>query len=101
MAWYRWEGEALHLYVSVRPRAAKDAVVGVQGERLKLCLRSPPVDGQANAQLLRFLAEAFGVPRAQVSLLSGQRSREKHCRILRPGQPSDALPPALRPRLQA
>jgi len=42
------------------------------------------VDGKANAHLLAFLAEAFGVAKSQVSLLSGQQSRQKRVRIQTP-----------------
>ncbi len=45
--------------------------------RLKVRLAAPPVDGKANAQLLAFLAEAFGVPRRDVTLVRGDASRDK------------------------
>ncbi len=47
-------------------------------------LVAPPVEGKANACLLEFLAKAFGVPRAQVELLSGEHSRTKRVRIQAP-----------------
>ena len=47
-------------------------------------LAAPPVEGKANAELLRFLAEVFGVPRRNVTLLRGELSRAKVVRIARP-----------------
>jgi uncharacterized protein (TIGR00251 family) len=49
------------------------------------------VDGKANAHLLRFLADCFGVPAADVRLERGENSRDKQVRIRRPGR----IPPAL------
>ena len=56
--------------------------------RLKIRLAAPPVDGKANAELRRYLADAFGVPLRGVTLVRGELSRQKTVRI-------DA--PALRP----
>lgn len=81
---YRWDGEDLVLDCQLQPRASRDEFAGLQGERLKIRLSAPPVDGKANAQLLEFLARAFGVPRRQVELEAGQTSRLKRVRIRRP-----------------
>lgn len=81
---YRWDGEDLVLDCQLQPRASRDEFAGLQGERLKIRLSAPPVDGKANAQLLEFLARAFGVPRRQVELEAGQTSRLKRVRIQRP-----------------
>jgi hypothetical protein len=48
---------------------------------LRIRLNAPPVEGRANAALVRFLARALGVPRSQVSLLSGETGRNKIVRI--------------------
>ena len=81
---HRWDGEDLVLDCQLQPRASRDEFAGLQGERLKIRLSAPPVDGKANAQLLEFLARAFGVPRRQVELEAGQTSRLKRVRIQRP-----------------
>jgi len=56
---------------------------------LKVRLTAPPVDGKANAELLRFLAEAFGVPRRNVTLVRGETSRAKVVRIAHPAARPD------------
>jgi len=84
MSFYRWDGDALILDCHLQPKASNDAFAGLHGERLKIRLTAPPVDGKANAQLLAFLADAFGVAKSQVSLLSGQQSRQKRVRIQAP-----------------
>ncbi len=82
--WYRWEGDDLLLFLRIQPRGGRDAFVGVHGDRYKVRITAPPVDGRANAQLIRFLAKAFGVGRADVRLVSGESSRNKGVRIEAP-----------------
>jgi uncharacterized protein (TIGR00251 family) len=69
------------LSVWVKPRASRTRVTGVHGDALAIQLAAPPVDGAANAELIRFLAEALEVPRRQVTLLSGDTSRGKRVEV--------------------
>lgn len=84
--WYQWQGEDLILSVRLQPRASRDEIVGPHGDALKIRITAPPVEGQANAHLLRFLAETFAVGRGEVTLLSGDTARSKRLRIHAPGQ---------------
>jgi hypothetical protein len=87
--WWREDGDDLVLLVHVQPGAKRTSVAGIHGAgaeaRLKLRLAAPPVDGKANAELVRFLAEAFGVPQRSVALERGEASRQKTVRVVRPG----------------
>lgn len=85
-AWYQWQGEDLILSVRLQPRASRDEIVGPHGDALKIRITAPPVEGQANAHLLKYLAAAFGVDRADVTLLSGAAARSKRLRIHAPRQ---------------
>ena len=67
--------------VRVIPRAKKNAFVGWHGEALKVRLAAPPVEGKANNALIAFLADALGVRKQEVELLSGARSRQKRLLI--------------------
>ena len=87
--WYRWEGDDLVLAVRVQPRAGRDRIDGPHGDRLKVRITAPPVDGKANAHLTRFLAKAFGVAKGAVELEAGETGRDKRLRIHGPG----TLPP--------
>jgi hypothetical protein len=78
----RRDGMDLVIELRVRPRAQRSEFGGVHGERVRVRLKAPPVDGRANAALAEFLAEAFSVPRAQVVIESGQASRDKRVRII-------------------
>jgi uncharacterized protein (TIGR00251 family) len=79
--WARDEAGAVVLEVLVQPRASRTRVVGEHGGRLKLQLAAPPVDGEANAALVAFLAEALGVRRADVVLARGDTGRRKTVRV--------------------
>jgi len=80
----RWEGENLVLRIEVQPRASRNELAGFHGDRLKVRLTSPPVDGRANAALLAFLAGLFGVPKNHVTLLTGETGRAKRVRVESP-----------------
>ncbi|MGL4317827.1 MAG: DUF167 domain-containing protein [Pseudomonas sp.] len=84
MAWYRWDGDDLILDCHLQPKASSDEFAGLHGERLKIRLTAPPVEGKANAHLLAFLGKAFGVAKSQVSLESGELNRQKRVRIRTP-----------------
>lgn len=71
----------MELAVLVQPRASRTRVVGVHDGQLKVQLAAPPVDGEANAALVDFLARTLGVPRRQVTLVAGEASRRKRVRV--------------------
>jgi uncharacterized protein (TIGR00251 family) len=78
MATFVHEGRhGLVLTVHVVTRAARNQVVGVHGQALKIRLQAPPADGAANAALLEFVAALLGLPTRQVEILSGHTSRDK------------------------
>jgi uncharacterized protein (TIGR00251 family) len=88
-AWRREQGGALVLALHVQPGAKSTEIAGVHGDALKLRLAAPPVEGRANDALLRFLADAFGVPLRQVTLVRGAGSRQKLVRIDAPSRRPD------------
>ncbi len=67
--------------VRVVPRSAKEGVAGYDGEVLRIRLNAPPVEGKANEALGRFLAKALGVSRGSVTLVAGEKGRNKIVRI--------------------
>ncbi len=81
MAWARDEGGAAVLEVLVQPRASRTRAVGEHDGRLKIQLAAPPVDGEANAALVAFLAAALGVRRSDVSIERGDTGRRKTVRV--------------------
>lgn len=63
--------------VRVQPRVSRSGVVGELDGALKIRLAAPPVDGEANDELIRVLAKLFDVPRARISISAGQTSKNK------------------------
>ena len=71
----------VRLQLHIQPRAARTEFAGRFGDALKLRIKSPPVDGSANDELVRFLAESLGVPRTRVELVAGHTGRRKTVRV--------------------
>lgn len=69
------------LAVRVQPRASRNEVLGWREGMLAIRLTAPPVEGAANRACRDFLADALGVRKAEVELISGDKSREKRFRI--------------------
>lgn len=69
------------LHLRVQPGAKRTAVSGVFGDQLKIAVQAPPVDGKANEALLRWLAKTLGLNKREVTLTSGQTSRDKRVKI--------------------
>ena len=77
--------------ISVRaaPRSSRPGIDGVAGDAIKVRVRSAPVDGKANKELIEVLSDAFGLPKSAVSFRSGETSKTK--RILLRGVAKDTI----------
>jgi uncharacterized protein (TIGR00251 family) len=69
--------EGTTVRVRVAPRASRDELAGERDGALVVRLTAPPVDGEANAALMRFLARRLRVPPSSVTVAQGARGREK------------------------
>ncbi|MGF1572990.1 MAG: DUF167 domain-containing protein [Sumerlaeia bacterium] len=65
------------LSIKVQPGAKNSGLSGIHGDALKIALQAPPVDGKANAALLKFLAHLFSAPLHIFTLVRGEKSRHK------------------------
>lgn len=72
----------IRLYI--QPKASRDQIVGLHGDELKVAVTSPPVDGQANAHLTKFLAKQFRVAKSLVIIEKGELGRHKQIKIINP-----------------
>lgn len=77
----RRDGTDWLLEVRVQARASRTEFAGLVGDRLRIRLNAPPVDGRANAALVEFLAAACALPRSRVTLDRGATSRDKRIRL--------------------
>ena len=85
--------DGVYIDIRVIPRAGKAGIAGTRNGALLVRLKAPPVDGAANAELIEVLSEALGVPRRNITLESGERSRTKRVRVV--GMAADAVRLAL------
>ena len=69
------------LGVRVIPRAPRSRVDGTRGGAILIRLAAPPVDGAANDALIAFLSDALALPRRNIRIVSGEKSRDKRVRI--------------------
>jgi uncharacterized protein len=67
----------VEISVRAQPRASRSEVVGAYGDQVKIRIAAPPVDGAANAELVKLLAKLLGVSRSAVHVVKGEGSRSK------------------------
>ena len=70
-------GNALRIRVRVKPRASKSRILPVREGILEIALAAPPVDGEANAELIRTLADTLDCPKSAIEIVTGAGSRSK------------------------
>lgn len=88
MTWCREErangAVVLTLSLHAQPGAKRTGFAGIHGDALKVRIAAPAVEGRANAELVRFIADAFGVPLRNVLLVRGEAGRDKVVRVTAP-----------------
>lgn len=72
---------AIEVPLRVQPRARKNEVTGVHNGALKVKTTAPPVEGAANREIVKFFAGLLRLPRSRLSIVSGDKSRDKLLRI--------------------
>ncbi len=63
----------------------------MMGDRLKISITAPPVDGKANSYLTAIVAKEFGVAKSLVTIVSGDTGRDKTIRITDPAKWPEAF----------
>ncbi len=71
----------MKIKIYVQPNASRSEIVGLHGDALKIKIKAPPVDGEANQELIRFLSELLKIPQKKISLKHGQTGRNKWIEI--------------------
>ena len=67
--------------VRVQPRSSKNEICGIYGDAIKIKLTSPPVEGEANEGLIKFLSDILKISKGQIEIISGHKSRTKSIKI--------------------
>ncbi|WP_373777550.1 DUF167 family protein YggU [Glaesserella sp.] len=76
--------QGIRLRIFLQPKASRDQIVGLHDNELKITITAPPVEGQANAHLLKFLSKLFKVPKSCIVLEKGELQRHKQILIPKP-----------------
>lgn len=88
-AWVRVLEDGIIVETTVVPGARRSALADVSGNRLRIRIAAPPVEGRANEELRSFLASITRRRRSQVTVLTGTTSRAKSVHVK--GDPSEVL----------
>jgi uncharacterized protein (TIGR00251 family) len=78
--WLRSDGDGVLIAVHLQPGARRTAIVGAHGDRLKIAVRAPPVEGRANEALIEWLADNLRLLRRDLQIVAGHHSRDKTVR---------------------
>src|SRR5688500_10104128 len=73
----RPQGDGVTLKIRVKPRSSREAVAGLRDGAVVLQVAAPPVDGSANAAVIRLLASRLERPPSAITLLRGDKGRDK------------------------
>lgn len=80
----RRDGDNVLLAIHAQPGAKQSVFAGIHGDALKIRLAAPALEGRANRELCRFLADEFGVAISAVTVLSGEGARRKRVQVAGP-----------------
>lgn len=77
MNWLTTTADGMTISLRIVPRASKNEISGVIDDTLKIRLQAPPVESKANKALIKFLAKKLDTPKRNITILSGNTSRNK------------------------
>ena len=77
MDYLRIMGDYLFLNVRVIPGASKSCILDIKGDKLRIRIAAAPEDGKANEELRSFLGKTLGIPKRDIVIVSGEKSRMK------------------------
>lgn len=80
-SFYKIEGEHLYLNLKVLPGTSRTALTKVNDDRLKIKIAAAPEDGKANDELCAFLSKTLKVPKRDIEIVSGEKSRIKTLKL--------------------
>ena len=74
---FRQTAEGVSISLHVLPNAPKSEIIGPHNNCLKIKIKSPPIDGKANECIEKFFAELLGLPKKNIELIHGEKSKQK------------------------
>jgi uncharacterized protein (TIGR00251 family) len=97
--WCRPSPTGTLLDIVVQPRASKEGLGPVHGDRLKVRVHAPPADNEANEAVVQLVARSLGVPKSAVTIAAGRTGRRKTLAIA--GLAAESVLQTLAPLLDA
>jgi uncharacterized protein (TIGR00251 family) len=79
--WFKIQDQQIELNILVKPNAKKTALLGINEQGLLISLHAKPHQGAANKELISYLAELFHLPKTQIILQRGEKSRYKRVMV--------------------
>jgi uncharacterized protein (TIGR00251 family) len=75
------EDGSVELDLHAKPKSSRDAIGDIHGDRLEIRVKAPPIDGKANAAIVKLLAKTLGLRRADITFVTGHTGKRKTVRI--------------------
>ena len=75
--WFKIQDQSVSLQIVAKPRAKRSALVKIDDDGLHIAIHASPHEGEANKELIIYLAKLFHLPKTQVILQRGENSRHK------------------------
>lgn len=75
--WLKSHDKGTRIELYVQPGSSKNEISGEHGGRLKIKIKAPPFEGEANEALIEFLSVFFKLPKKRIFLIQGESSRQK------------------------
>lgn len=75
--WFKIENQQAKLNIFVKPKAKKTALIKISDQELHIAIHAKPHQGEANKELIAYLAKLFRLPKSQIILQRGEASRHK------------------------
>jgi hypothetical protein len=97
-AWLRSSSDGFSLAVHVQPGARRSHVVGLHGDRLKVAVQAPPIEGRANTAVIELIAGKLDCRSSAVQIAAGENSRDKRLRIDGGALTADEIVTRLQPK---
>jgi len=67
----------MKIFVKAKPNSKEESIKKLSETNFEICVKEPPVKGQANAAIMVALTRHFGVPLSSIKIISGHASRQK------------------------
>lgn len=90
-SWLKNHPNGTVLLLHIQPGASRTELSGLHGDRLKIKIKSPPRDGEANSALIEFFSDLLKISKSKIFLIRGESSRQKDLLVELPFEKATTL----------